>query len=222
MWNAGWFPPAWIELDLGKDTLVTGIRLMPSQVPNVARTVHRIYGRANGKTTEILLHEFDGITSDGAWIAATFDPPRRVRYVRVDTVASPSWVAWVEIAVVATGLEAPNFLPEGYHEGSTSGVAAGALCQAYGWASDPDDRTKDLTVRILVDGKDVWQGPARDFRADLREAGIGDGTASFWVDLRGLVSRGVPHEIRVQARDLQTNAWVDLSQTPRTLTTRER
>jgi len=79
-----------------------------------------------------------------------------------------------------------------------------------------------VTVRILVDGKDVWQGPARDFRADLREAGIGDGTASFWVDLRGLTSRGVPHEIRVQARDLQTNAWVDLSQTPRTLTTRER
>ena len=218
MWNAGWFPPAWIELDLGKNTLVTGIRLMPSQVPNVARTVHRIYGRANGKTTEILLHEFDGVTSDATWIAATFDPPRLVRYVRVETVTSPSWVAWREIAVLGTGLETPSFLPEGYHEGSTSGVAAGALCQANGWASDPDDRSKDATVRILADGKEVWRGLAREFRADLRDAGIGDGTASFWVDLRGLVSLGVAHEIRVQARDLQTDAWVDLSQTPRTMT----
>jgi len=218
MWNAGWFPPAWIELDLGKNTLVTGIRLMPSQVPNVARTVHRIYGRANGKTTEVLLHEFDGVTSNGAWIEATFDSPSRVRYVRVETVASPSWVAWTEILVNGTGSETLSLLPQGFHDGSTSRFAANELCYANGWASDPDDRSKDVTVRILADGKEVWRGLADKFRADLREAGIGDGTASFWVDLRGLVGLGVAHEIRVQARDLQTDAWVDLSQTPRTMT----
>jgi hypothetical protein len=110
MWNAAWPPPEWIEVDLGKDTPIAGIRLLPSQSPSVARTVHRIYGRADGETDEMLLHEFDGITEDGSWISATFDPPRSVRYVRVETLdlhvesvepqAGSPWPAWREIEVI--------------------------------------------------------------------------------------------------------------------------
>ncbi len=110
-WQAAWPPPEWIEVDLGKNTSVAAIRLLPSQSPSVARTVHRIYGRADGEATEMLLRELDGITEDGSWISATFDPPRSVRYVRVETLAfhvqsvepqaGPPWPAWREIEVVA-------------------------------------------------------------------------------------------------------------------------
>jgi hypothetical protein len=217
-WNAGDWPPAWIEIDLGRDRLVTGITLLPSQLPNVATTVHRVYGRADGRTGEVLLAEVKGVTTDNVWRRATFERSRRVRYVRVETVESPSWVAWREIAVIGPDLPPRSLMPIGTHDGSVDAVASGDRCYANGWAVDPDAPTRRLTVRVLVDGRQVWSGLARQSRPDVAAAGIGDGFSGFWVDLQRLVTHGRAHAIRVQARDLGTGRWADLNLTPRTLT----
>jgi hypothetical protein len=76
-----------------------------------------------------------------------------------------------------------------------------------------------VTVRVLVDGVQMATAVADKFRQDLLDAGIGgDGTAGFTVDLGGLISSDVEHEIRVQAQDLQTGEWFDIGNTPRRMT----
>jgi hypothetical protein len=99
-WNSGGFPVAWIEIDLGKNVALGSIRLLPAQTPRVAETVHRVYGRADGKTAEVLLHEFRGVTSAGVWISSALNPAKPVRYLRIETVTSPSWVSWSEIEII--------------------------------------------------------------------------------------------------------------------------
>lgn len=217
-WNAGDYPPAWIEIDLGKSASVDGIRLLPSQLPSPAETVHRIYGREDGSVTEVLLGEVSASTKDNVWIDVRFDTPVSVRYVRIATLRSPSWVAWREIALIGVNVPRPSASPAGFHDGSTHGVASGDQCYANGWASDADDRSRDVAIRILVDGEEVWAGLADDPRPDLVSAGVADGSAAFWVDLRGLLSLGATHQVRVQAQDVETGRWFDLGATPRTLT----
>ena len=97
-WNAGTFPVAWIEIDFGHPVVPTAISLTAAQSPK-GRTVHNVYGRAEGQTTEQLLHTFDGITDGGARLSADLAAPGPIRYLRIETVTSPSWVAWFEIEV---------------------------------------------------------------------------------------------------------------------------
>ena len=97
-WNAGTFPVAWIEIDFGHQVAPTAIRLMPSQSPN-GHTIHNIYGRAEGQSVELLLYTFDGVTNDGVWMSADLASPGPIRYLRIETTTSPSWVAWFEIEV---------------------------------------------------------------------------------------------------------------------------
>jgi hypothetical protein len=101
-WGAEASPPQWIEIDLQASYSVAGVRLVTSQSPTGA-TVHRVWGRgATGP--ERLLHEFSGTTQDGQTLE--YSPPALwtgIRYVRVETVSSPSWVSWREIEVIAGG-----------------------------------------------------------------------------------------------------------------------
>ncbi len=120
---------------------------------------------------------------------------------------------------------AGNTLADGFHDGTALDTAYAEDCRADGWAYDPDSPKRDVTVRILAMRTDltqvpieVWRGAASEFREDLIQAGIGDGTASFSVDLRPLISYGIPYEIRVQGRDVQTGEWVTLQNSPRELT----
>jgi len=99
-WGSGTFPVAWIEIDLGKNVALGSLRLLPAQSPSPASTVHRVYGRLDGTTAEVLLHEFRGITEDRLWISTALDPAKPVRYLRIETVTSPSWVGWFEIEII--------------------------------------------------------------------------------------------------------------------------
>lgn len=101
IWNSGGGPPAWIEVDLGAATALSEIRLTVSQFPAGA-TKHQVWGRVAPGSELVLLGTLSGQTADyqvltltasGSWPA--------VRFVRVQTVASPSWVAWREIEVAA-------------------------------------------------------------------------------------------------------------------------
>jgi hypothetical protein len=98
MWNSGQFSPAWIELDLGVAVPVSKVRLLVRQTPDGA-THHILYGGLTPNPTNPLVSFYD-VTYRGAWltyIPATADPD--VRYLRVETIGSPSWVAWEEIEV---------------------------------------------------------------------------------------------------------------------------
>ena len=101
-WNSGNYPPAWIEIDLGLNRSITAVRLLPAQLPTVAETVHRVYGRADGETSEVLLFELAGETADNRWLATSLGSVRPFRYIRVETVVSPSWVAWREIEIMTS------------------------------------------------------------------------------------------------------------------------
>lgn len=99
-WNAGRFAPAWIEVDLGAPTTITEIRLLVAQSP-AGETAHVVTGTSPSGNLGQQLVEFRGSTHDGQWPTQTLTPPAaNVRYVRVETVAGPSWVAWREIEIV--------------------------------------------------------------------------------------------------------------------------
>jgi hypothetical protein len=99
VWIAGGHPPQWIEVDLGGAYRLTEIRLLVSQLP-AGPTRHRVLVRGPGGAAATLVHEFAVDTVDGDWLAFVPDAPlENVRYVRVETTSSPSWVAWREVVV---------------------------------------------------------------------------------------------------------------------------
>ncbi len=98
-WGAGADAPQWIEVDLGAPAVVREIRLVVAQWP-AGETVHQIWVRAaEGSLRQV--HEFRQATQEGDVL--TFRPETEladVRFVRVITVSSPSWVAWHELEVL--------------------------------------------------------------------------------------------------------------------------
>jgi len=99
-WNAGGDPPQWIEIDLQGSVRVREIRLLVAQYPD-GPTIHRILVRTSVGGGFTTVHEFSGATQAGEWLV--FQPAvpiEGVRSVRIQSVASPSWVAWSEIEVL--------------------------------------------------------------------------------------------------------------------------
>jgi hypothetical protein len=98
-WGAGADPPQWVEIDLGAPATVQTIRLKVAQYPD-GNTVHQVWvGGSDHQLT--LAHEFRGATHDAQVLVFTPDAPlSEIRYVRVMTVSSPSWVAWKEIEII--------------------------------------------------------------------------------------------------------------------------
>lgn len=101
-WGSGSHAPEWIEVDLGANYVVSEIRLLPSQSPP-GETVHRLTVKGTLTGDEYaLLTDFRGPTRDSVWL--TYEAPeplRGVRFLRIETSSSPSWVSWREIEVLA-------------------------------------------------------------------------------------------------------------------------
>ena len=98
-WGAGAGPVQWIEIDLGALYSLSELRFLVAQYPQ-GDTVHRIQVRADSAAAYVEIHEFSGVTDDNDWLVLTLDPRLDdVRFIRVQTVSSPSWVAWKEIQV---------------------------------------------------------------------------------------------------------------------------
>lgn len=98
VWNAGAYPPGWIELDLGAESEVSAIRLLVEQSP-AGPTVHHVHVASDSGAYEFV-HSFDGATRSGQWLTYAPDVPlTAVRRVVIETASSPSWVAWREIVV---------------------------------------------------------------------------------------------------------------------------
>ena len=100
-WNSGGIPPQWIQLDLGQSYSVTQIRLNVRQTPD-GTTNHEIYGGPQS-TNLSPLRVLSGFTQMGQWLQADFSPAAtNVRFIKINTTSSPSWVAWNEIEVYGT------------------------------------------------------------------------------------------------------------------------
>jgi F5/8 type C domain len=102
MWNAAGPPGAWIEVDLGAAYDISVLRLVVAQTP-AGRALHKIFGKAAAGDPYSELHELDAVTSDGQVV--TIAPSSAwpgVRYLRIETVWSPSWPAWREIQIFSS------------------------------------------------------------------------------------------------------------------------
>jgi hypothetical protein len=97
-WGAGGEPPQWIEIDLGEPVDIAGVRLVVSQHP-AGRSVHRVEVAGDDGVFR-LLSEVDGETADSD-VLLVETSAAAVRFVRVTTDTSPSWVGWREIEVLA-------------------------------------------------------------------------------------------------------------------------
>jgi hypothetical protein len=94
-WNSGAFAPGWIQLDLGQPKTVTRVRLYTAQTPD-GPTTHQILGGVTPDGLE-LLGTLEGTTVGGQWLELQVKGD--VRYVKIASVKSPSWVAWGEIEI---------------------------------------------------------------------------------------------------------------------------
>jgi hypothetical protein len=103
-WSAGAMAPQWIEVDLGATHNIQSIRLLTSQYPS-GLSVHKIRGKGAGpQDLYIVLHTFEGITTDVQALSFTpVQPWQGIRYLRIETLDSPSWVAWREIEIIDAG-----------------------------------------------------------------------------------------------------------------------
>jgi YD repeat-containing protein len=107
LWNSGGFPSQWITIDLGQLSTVSKVRLLIAQSPT-GSTTHELYG---GATTSNLssLGSLSGSTQNGQWLE--FDPnTSNIRYLKVLTTSSPSWVAWSEIEVYGSNSATTNYV----------------------------------------------------------------------------------------------------------------
>jgi hypothetical protein len=98
-WSSGGYPDQWIDIDLGAPVSVGRIRLFVTQYPD-GPTTHHILTRAALGDAWTDQYIFTGSTADGDVLE--YSPANawtNVRYVRVETTASVSWVAWREIEI---------------------------------------------------------------------------------------------------------------------------
>lgn len=101
VWSAGTGPPGWIRIDLGAVVQVSQIRLTVSQYPSGA-TYHQVSCATSSDGKRTVVGEFNGMTHDLDVLTVTLTNPVACRFLRVDTLSSPSWVAWREIEVYAS------------------------------------------------------------------------------------------------------------------------
>jgi hypothetical protein len=110
-WSAGAFPTQWIQIDLGSSYTIGEIRLTVGQWP-AGQTVHQLWVGANLDALQ-LVNEFSGQEFDFDILNyAPATPLENIRYVRVVTTESPSWVSWREIEVLAPFPGTPTPTPE--------------------------------------------------------------------------------------------------------------
>jgi F5/8 type C domain-containing protein len=98
-WIADEGPIQWIQIDLQESYRITEIRLLVAQYP-AGNTTHRVQVRNFSGVVYQTVHEFQGSTNDNDWLVFKPDVPlENITQIRIQTILSPSWVAWKEIQV---------------------------------------------------------------------------------------------------------------------------
>jgi hypothetical protein len=97
-WGAGAPPYQWIQIDLGGPATISEIQLQVSQSP-AGETSHQVIGLTPDGARQVIA-ELNEFTEDLQWLAITPDQPlENIRFIRIETTASPSWVAWRELQI---------------------------------------------------------------------------------------------------------------------------
>ena len=96
-WNCGGYAPAWLVLDLGAPTTVHGVALVASMLPG-GDVIHVVETSDDGASFAARLTIAQRM-DDGLLYTFDLSPPIATRFVRIRTDASPSWVAWYDVAV---------------------------------------------------------------------------------------------------------------------------
>ena len=124
-WNAGAYAPQWIEFDLGRAYSVRQISLQTEMAPP-GNYRHQIWvGSSPGNLR--LVHTFSGYGTDGQYFNFGFDTKSlgmgNVRYVRIVSEQSASWIAWKEISVFQ-GVEYFGFYHDAVDHGDVGNYMA--------------------------------------------------------------------------------------------------
>lgn len=97
-YNSGGYAPQYVELQLPGLYTVTTVCLEVAQLPNGNTHTQLYVGTTSNPTT--LVSDLNGYTYSGQWINITYSPPlTNVRFLRLTTLVSPSWVAWIKFLV---------------------------------------------------------------------------------------------------------------------------
>jgi hypothetical protein len=97
-WNSGGGPPAELVIDLGAPMTIREIRLLNAQDP-AGVTTHRIEIRKPFGGWQ-LLEKLNGFTTSEQWLRVFPSAPvTGVRWIRIKTQKTPSWVSWWEVQV---------------------------------------------------------------------------------------------------------------------------
>lgn len=97
VWNSGDYAPQWVEIrSLEGVAPITKLRLIPEQSPN-GKTEHIISAKGqNGVWRRVA--SINKVTENGQPIEVSFgDPLSGLLSIKVETIKSPSWIAWREI-----------------------------------------------------------------------------------------------------------------------------
>ncbi len=98
MWSAEELAFQWLSVILGDSYLVNRIQMVVAQAP-AGPTTHEVW-LGNSSNTRALYKRFTDIpTEDGQTLDVVIDPPLPAIDVLINTVDSPSWVAWREVRI---------------------------------------------------------------------------------------------------------------------------
>lgn len=169
VWNAGRFATQWIQFDLGRTVSLRRIRLQIAQSPT-GDTRH-IVSVGQSPTSLHQATEFVGTTHDGQWLEFDLGGKElgNVRYIRVTTDKSPSWIAWRE-AEFYQGME------------------------YMGWYAD-NFEAADYTAQTTAAGANlVWirQGTPAEYAPRLQEAAQHHAKAVVVLELLSNQDTGLP------------------------------
>ena len=96
VWSSTHHPAQWIAITLDDLYLVERIDLVVAQAP-AGPTTHLVW-IDNGSLVRTLFRRLPNIhTENGQTLTIGFDPPQPVREILIQTLDSPSWVAWAEV-----------------------------------------------------------------------------------------------------------------------------
>lgn len=99
-WNAGTFAPATWRIDFPSLRSVRGITLIPSISPNPANVHHAVDTSVDGVSWVQRLTISQSMSS-GSSYSYDFGSSVALRALRVRSISSPSWIAWVDVALFA-------------------------------------------------------------------------------------------------------------------------
>lgn len=97
-WNSRGYAPQYIQLEFKEQQTVSEICLQVDQTPNGNTSHSLLVGTQIDDLKEV--KALIGLTKKYEWINLTFNPPlKNVRFLRIKTITSPSWVSWFKFLV---------------------------------------------------------------------------------------------------------------------------